>query len=218
LIELLVVIALIAVLAGVLGLALGRGNSGTALQSGQSTISAMIAGVRAEAAVSQLNAALLVNVTPSSDGFLREFRVATTADAGSTWIDTGNVSELPSGIYLVPGNAIAVANATFTGSNPAWVAGYKSSTFSGGAAGLRKIRNTDDTADISTDEYRVVVQMTPKGLSVTGSDTGTLNRIVLAPAERVSAETIDFNNAAALRGMVISRYGVSSLVNEPNAF
>lgn len=213
-IELLVVIGLIAVLAGVLGLALGRGNSGTALQAGQSTTSAMVAGARAKAAISLLNSAVLVNVTPSSDGFLRELRIATTADGGTTWIDVGTVNELPAGVYFVPANAtFGTTNVEFTGSNPAWVANYYSSTFSGGPY---KIKGSDGTTNISSDDYRVVAHFTPRGTTVT-STPSTLSRVVLAPAERVSSDKVVFNNAAALRGMTISTYGISTLINEPAA-
>ena len=212
LIELLVVIALIAVLAGVLGLALGRGNSGTALQAGQSTTSALVAGARAKAATSLLNAAVLINVTPSSDGFLRELRVATTADNGVTWIDTGESGELPNGIYLVPANAaFTTTNVEFSGANPAWGGNYYSAAFSGGP---HDIKSTDGSTNITSDQYHVVAGFTPRGTTA----NGTLTRVVLAPAERVSADKLNFNNAAALRGMTISNYGIPTLINEPAAF
>jgi prepilin-type N-terminal cleavage/methylation domain-containing protein len=215
LIELLVVIGVIAVTAGVLGLALGRGNSGTALQAAQGTTSAMIAGARAEAASSLLNAAVLINVTPSSEGFMRELRVATTT-GGGIWIDTGSVNELPAGIRFVPDNIAFSSNVDFTGSNPAWVANYYSSSFNGGPY---NIKDVDGVTNISSDDYRVIAQFTPRGTTVPiASPGGTINRIVLSPAESVANDKIVFSNAAALRGMTISSYGITTIINEPAAF
>ena len=214
LIELLVVIGLIAVVSGVLGLALGRGNSGTALQSGQSTTVAMLAGARARAAVTQQNAAVLINVTPSSGGFLRELRLATTVD-GSTWIDTGTVSELPNGIFVVPANSAFTSLVVEVASG--WDIDRRSNNFNGGPY---RVRASDTGSEyISPDDYRVLAQFTPLGGSVPiASPGGTLPTVVLAPAERESAERIRFPNADALRGMTISTYGIPTLINDPAAF
>lgn len=200
LIELLVVIGLIAVLAGVLGLALGRGNSGAALQSSQATLQGLFASARGQAAIGQATASVVVNVDRSSEGFLREFYVVVNNRA------TGSPVTLSQGIYLVPPG---------TGD-----------TYGGGVV----FPSASDWSDrVSTGFVNTVVTPTPEGLSgnyrlVAGitqlgrrsPDSGG-DRIILAPAERVGAEQISFNNADAIRGVKISTYGVLTFLNDAEA-
>lgn len=212
LIELLVVIGLIAVLAGVFGLALGRGNSGTALQSAQSTASAMLAGARARAAVGDTsrNAALVINVSPDSENFLRELRIATAA--GSDWLDGGTASVLAANVFFVPNNgSFPASNVTYAPSSE-WSDSIRSAGFSGNSFPLRTIDNSND---ISSDRYRIIAVFTPQGTLVSGS---SLTRVVFAPAERSGPTAIIFNNPSAVRGMTISNYGVATLINEAAAF
>jgi prepilin-type N-terminal cleavage/methylation domain-containing protein len=209
LVELLVVIGLIAVLSGVLGLALGRGNSGAALQSAQSTASALVAGARAQAATSFSDAGLFVNVTPASDGFLSEFYIATWN--GTEWIARGDPSRLPSSIYLVPENSAFPGNVSFDGDTP-WSNERRSAAF---VAGARQLKATNGTTDIGPDSYRLVARFNPRGSTNT---TDTLRRLVFAAAQRSDATTLRFDNADALRGMTISNYGIPTLIHEAAAF
>jgi prepilin-type N-terminal cleavage/methylation domain-containing protein len=198
LIELLVVIGLIAVLAGVLGLALGRGNSGAALQSSQATLQGLFASARGQAAIGQNTALVVVNVDPDSDGFLREFHVVINNEA------KGSAITLSQGIYLVPQTTGTTFGGAVEFSNPGDWTNRLSSAFDGASvttpAGL-------------SGSFARIVGITDRG--TLSSTTG--NKIVLAPAERLDADTINFNNPDAVRGVSISIYGVLTMLNSAEA-
>lgn len=198
LIELLVVIGLIGVLAAGIGMALTRGNSGTALQSAQGTLQAMIASARAQAAIKQATADLVVDVDPASDGFLRRFYVVVGSEA------VGSPILLPQGTFLVPNNT----GATYSGGvvfEPAiadWSATV-STAFTDNSATVSNVAGT----------FHKVVGITIRGTASPGG-----GNLVLAAAERRDADTIAFNNPAAVRGAVVSSYGVLTLVDDADAF
>lgn len=212
LIELLVVIGLIAVLAGVFGLALGRGNSGTALQTAQSTMAAMVAGARSQAAVAQTDAAVLINVEPSSEGFLRELRIATTTDNGATWIATGTQALLPLGIYLVPASGSFATTRVDYSTTPSWAVANRSSAFTGSV--INQLESTNGSTNLTDDNHRVLVRFNARG--TTGANT--LSRIVFSPGQQTGDSTLVFDNPAALRGMTISNYGIATLRNDAESF
>jgi prepilin-type N-terminal cleavage/methylation domain-containing protein len=193
LVELLVVIGLIAVLAGVLGLALGRGNSGAALQSSQATLQGLFSAARGQAAIRQNTAFIIVNIDPASEGFLREFYITVGGVA------TGNPVTLSQGIYLVP----RTEGMTFGGAvefQGTWT-NRLSTAFDGAAVA---------TPAGVTGTFGRIVGITDRG--TLSSTTGT--KIVLAPAERVAANRIIFTNPEAVRGVTISSYGVLTLLND----
>jgi prepilin-type N-terminal cleavage/methylation domain-containing protein len=206
LIELLVVIGLIGVLAAGIGLALGRGNSGTALQAGQGTLQALLSAARAQAAIKQATTDLVVDADPSSDGFLRTFYVVVNNEA------VGAAISLPQGIHVVPkttgttysGGVRFKKDASDTTDNPTAWNGLVSSGFD----------NTSVTVSNVTGTFRKVIGLTVRG---TTSPAGGGN-LVLSSAERDGGSTIVFNNPAAVRGADISTYGVMTLLNDADAF
>jgi prepilin-type N-terminal cleavage/methylation domain-containing protein len=207
LIELLVVIGLIAVIAGVLGLSLGRGNSGTSLQGAQSTSSALIAGARAQAATSLNNSGVFINVSPDSDNFLRECYIA--VNNGAAWVARGDPVLLPRGIFLVPANtAFPIANVEFGTDGGSW-----SERSSGFPAAALSLKASDGSTNINSESYRLLVSFTPRGTT-----SSTMSQIVFAAGERVSGSKVLFNNASAVRGMTISNYGIATLINDVESF
>lgn len=207
LIELLVVIAIIGVLAAVLGMSLGRGNSGTALQSAQAVTASLLGGARAQAATANTDGALVVNVDDQSENYLREFYVVTWD--GSNWRAKGEATVLPAGIHLVPSNT--PTGVTFTGT---WAATIRSSAFSGTPSPTFTVKATDGSSNISPDDFSIVARFTPRG--TTGSNT--LSRVVFSPVERTGETAITFNNPAAVRGFTISNYGIATFINDAEAF
>lgn len=198
LVELLVVIGLIAVLAGVLGLALGRGNSGAALQSSQATLQGLFAAARGQAAITQKDAGVIVNVDDESDGFLREFYIMVDGRA------VGSPVTLSQGIYLVP--PIDYGDTTFEGT---WT-NRKSTAFSGTPETLGA------EAGISGDFVRILT-INDRGIpswNAEGSYASDSNKLVVAPAELRSANERVFTNPDAVRGVAISRYGVLTMLND----
>lgn len=207
LIELLVVIGLIGVLAAGIGIALGRGGSANALQSGQGTLQALISAARAQAAIKQSTADLVVDVEPTSDGFLRTFYVVVNNEA------VGAAVSLPQGIHLVPkttgttysGGVRFKADASDSADNTAIWSSLVSDAFDNSAATVSNAANTST--------YRKVIGITTRG---TASPSG--GNLVLSSAERESGSTIVFNNPAAVRGALISTYGVMTPINDADAF
>ncbi len=205
LIELLTVIGLIAVFSVVLGLALGRGNSGAALQSSQATLQGLFASARGQAAINQGDAYVVVNVDPQSEGFLREFHVALAVRAVGSPIGSpidsyravGSPVTLSQGVYLVPRTTAHTYGGVLS------FDGYNLSTaFSeSGTNGMTDI-------DGLSGRYAIVNGMTSRGTSIGGG------QIVLAPAERRSPDSWVFTNPDAVRGVSISHYGVLTFLND----
>lgn len=221
LIELLVVIGLIGVLAAGLGLALsGSGNRAAALQSGQSTINSLLSGTRAQAALSQDEARLFINVTAPSaavgipDGFLREFRIA--RKDGSNWVVTGDGVFLPKGTAFVPPSTFTTG-VSFEPAESDWNSSTEPRTSDAFGSSSITLRNLGG-ADIPG-AFREVKTFTPRG-TVNNSTVSGL-RIVIAPTDvnnDAAVPVLVFKNPEFVRGARISNYGVAALVNEAAGF
>ncbi len=216
LIELLVVIGLIAVLAGGIGLSLGQGNSGVALQNSQGILSSALSGARAQAAINQASAGLFVNTASAADGFLREFRIAALVDHDNNsatlpvWIVKGDPIILAKGVYLVPPVA-----AGFTATEVDYQPG--TSDWVNARSTSYDISDTplylSDGVTALGGRYRRLVALTERG---TTNDNG---RLILAPADVLPGGAgISFKNAEFLRGARISRYGVATSIVGQEAF
>ncbi len=212
LIELLVVVGIIAVLAGIIGLALRGGNPGTALQAGQSTLVSLLANARGQAALNQTNAMLIVDVTDSTnDNYLRAFQVVTeSTTAPGTWQTTGDIVKLPQGIYMVPKDTSGLSTAVkLTNSGGAWPA-------------KRISTSLQDSTGVAITGLPVLGSgVTPKYLrfkTYTQFGTTTAGQIILAAGQRTDASTISISNAEAIRGVNLSKYGVATVVNEGASF
>lgn len=209
LIELLVIIGLIGVLAAGIGLALGRGGSGTALQGGQSTLQSLLSAARAQAAIKQATADLVVDVDPQSDGFLRTFYIVVNNEA------VGDSVSLPQGIHLVPKTTAVTypggvlrfkADASDSSDSPTAWTKFESSGFD----------NTPATISNVTGTFNKVLGITVRGTVFPALLNG--GNLVLSSAQREDGSTIVFNNPAAVRGADISNYGVMTLLNDADAF
>lgn len=216
LIEMLVVIGVIGVLIGVIGLSLGGGNVGVAMQNSQGTLLSALSGARAKAALYQASSAIFVNATPGKDGFMREFRIATFTDHDNdettppVWVTKGEVIPLSEGIYLVP-PASAFPNTVidYKPAAAAWVDAH-STSYSDVEVILYA---ADGTTRIDTSDYNRLLTLSQRG---TTSDAG---RLVLAPAQVAPGGTgLVFEQVEALRGARISLYGVATLVEGLESF
>lgn len=225
LIELLVVIAVIAIMAGGIGLALGRGDSGVALQNAQGILSSALSSTRSQAALTQSQAGLYVNVNPDSDGFLRELRIgyvaSVDADGDPITPDTnvriarGDSILLPSGVYIVPKHGVfSAADVDFVGTwyNSAGNASnqnLKSSLYDDTDTNLKR---SDGMSDLVSDDYHLIADFSSRGTLI-----GNTNRVVLAPAVLLP-KPLRFENPDAVRGVVVSVYGISSAINDKASF
>jgi prepilin-type N-terminal cleavage/methylation domain-containing protein len=215
LIELLVVIGVIAVLAGTIGLSLGTGNSGVALQNSQGTLLSMLSGARAKAAIHQASAGIFVNATPGTEEFMREFRIAALIDhdnnpgTAAVWIARGDPILLSSGIYLVPpAAAFPTTEVEYLPAAPAWLNAHSTAYNNANIT----IKMEDGTTDVSAAQYHEILTINPSGTTSPGT-------VILSPADTLPGGSgISFSNPEALRGARVSNYGVATLAEGQESF
>lgn len=212
LIELLVVIGIIGVAVGGIGLALGTGNKGVALQNAQGTLTSALSGARAQAALAQADAAIFVNAELGSDNFLRELRIVVNTRFGATnkWMIRGEPIILPKGIFLVPKEGVFddPAEVDFEGdwSSPSW------KLYSTAYDESEDVQLVDEQgSDISAETYHKLYTFDPRGTTAPG-------KVVISPAEREADGTIQFKTPEFVRGAKVSRYGVPTFLSEVEAF
>lgn len=197
LIELLIVIGIIALTAGVIGLALRGGNASSALQSAQGTLGSLTSAARSQAALAGSEAALAVSNDPSGhpDRYLCDVAIAVLQ--GGSWVRVSDYTLLPPGIYVVPETGAPTASGV---------------TFGRAVSTALKDSGTIDG------ESHLLLRYAATGLPMQG---GVGAYLVVATADRQppgSAKPIQFNNALAVRGLRLTAYGAVSYLNDPTDF
>lgn len=201
LIELLVVIGIIGILAGGVGLILRGNNPGAALRAAQSTLIGTLSAARGQAALNQTNAMIIVQSDPAVDNFLRSVRVVVEITAGSgTWKEVGGEVILPQGVYIVPNSA------TLTGAAVSNSTAKRLSSFFTTSASVPGL--TINGVSTTTNFLQSTVFTPLGGIGSVGG------RVLVAAGTSTGATTITLDNTAAVRGFIISKYGVATLVNE----
>lgn len=213
LIEVMVVVGLIAVILGGFGFAL-RDSAGSSLVSAQNTLASLIGQARAQAAVNQTEARVFFyNLRPpggDTEKYLRLCQVFIANPQGSTtsWVPVGSPVYLPRGVYLVPNSTTGLLATGVTWlTNPAPLSTpLGTGTVTNQTAGSAFINGNpvffvefkaDGTINPAANPYIRLV--------VTTGGLGTNN----LPA---------FNNANAVRGLLIRPNGAISYVNEATGF
>jgi prepilin-type N-terminal cleavage/methylation domain-containing protein len=208
LIELLVVIGLIGLLAGGLGVAMQNKNPGSGLRSAQSILVSLLSSARGQSALNQANAMILVQANPGDPNFLRSVKVVVeTAPPGSNnWQEVGGEVVLPEGIYIVPPvDNMAGAEVSTKGENA------RLSQFVAPSAGL--INGV--TGTYFTSMYLTCLG----GVSNAGNKvTTSAGRMLVAAGAPISATAVKIDNTSAIRGFVVSNYGVATLINDVASF
>lgn len=198
LIELLVVIGLIALLAGGVGIAM-RGNNPTAtLRSAQGLLSSALAAGRGQAALTQSNAELLVEADNIADeSFLRRIIVVVN---GNTQV--GPDIMLPQGAYVVPPATITGVSLVEADGAGTWPDSRRSSFFTSRA--LRSVNGISKN------------YLIPSGsLTALGTvSAGSGGKIVVGMGRLTSGTTLEISNPEAARGILVSRYGVATPIND----
>lgn len=225
LLELLVVIGLIAVMSFFLVSGLLGGGATAALQSGQATFANLVTTARIKAPATGCKTRVLVNTDPTvPDRYLRFLVLQLARQPGSSptnW-DTITTVTLPEGVYIMPAT-LNLANGLVAN-----MADWK--------------RVSDPTADLVSDLF--TNQSLPvtlegdtaaqnwQGLSFTANSTlaplttGTPTGYVVVtlgarrpPGSYLAGESpVQLVNPMAVRGLVLSAYGVPALLNERSAF
>jgi len=223
LLELLVVIGLIAAMSVFLIGGLAGGGKSAALQSAQATVSTLVTAARTKAPAANRKTRLLVNADVGSpERYLRLVVLQLARQSGSSPTDWDTIQSilLPAGVYVMPGSLTGlVADAT------QWK------------------RVADPTEDLASDLFKnqslmyalegdgtpqlwTGVAFTPTGtLASLGIGTPPRGSLVLAlgqvlpPGSFATGDPpVQLVNAQAVRGLVLSAYGVPALLNERNAF
>ncbi len=209
LVELLVVVGLIVLLVGGIGFALGD-TGATSLANAQNTLASLAGTARAQAAVRQTEARLLVHATRGdAEKYLRYLRVVVAATPGSTgpgarWIAIGSPVSLPRGIYVVPAlTAGLTASGVTWPRNPAPV-----STLLTPASPYTV---TGDPATTAADTY-FALQFSPDGTVLP-----TAAKLAVSTAT-VSNNLPLFNNPGAVRGLLVRASGSVTFVSDANSF
>jgi prepilin-type N-terminal cleavage/methylation domain-containing protein len=211
LIEILAVIGIITLMAGVFGLALRDGSLAVALQSAQGTVAGLLVAAREQAAAKQNRALLVVDSDPADDDFLRGVHVAIeTAPNSRQWQITGDDALLPRGIFVVPGGA-AVIGAVFPageGAGGAWPVGRISSL---------ELASPGSISPVAGNPSGIFLRMTVPLTALGAAGAGGGDKIVLAAARRTPLGVI-FDHPEWVRGVTLSSYGTTILVNDGPGF
>jgi len=212
LVEVMIVVGLIVILIGGFGFAL-RDTAGSSLVSAQNTLGTLLGQARAQAAVNQTEARVMIYAArpPSGDSlkYLSLVQVFIASPQGSTtWAPVGSPVYLPRGVYFVPPstNGLLASGVTWltnppplstpigTGGNPNQPTG---TAFFGASTVYFIEFKADGSLNPTANPYTKLV--------VTTGALGTNN----LPA---------FNNANAVRGILIRPNGAISYVNETTGF
>jgi type II secretory pathway pseudopilin PulG len=225
LVELLVVIGLIGLLAGAGAMAIaGRGGEGVSLSNSQSIVTSLVGQARAQAALHQTNARLIVyaQLPPAANAdstkYLRMLQVVrfdTLPNGTTAWVAAGDPVTLPLPICIVPPAPIP---ATHLGTGVAWnnnVATGPVSTLvvaTGFSYRGQATANATQFFGVQGQNGRILyVEFGPDG-SVTPT------KIAVTTAVMRAGNTPQFNNASGVRGLWVRRSGAISFVNDATSF
>lgn len=223
LIELLVVMGLIALLVGGIGAALGgRGTDGVALSSAQNTLVGLVGAARAEAALHQTSARLLVYASPppggDADKYLRYLQVVRLE--GTTWIAAGNAVILPAPICVVPPSPVPTSHLR---SGVTWdnnLATGPVSTLSRQTGFTVRGQGTavaGQTFGGTGGGIVYYLQFEPDG-TVSSNPTTNATKLAVTTAVLANNALPQFNNASAVRGLFVRKTGAVSVVNDATGF
>jgi type II secretory pathway pseudopilin PulG len=227
LVELLAVMGLIVLLVGVLAVALqGRGSDGVALANAQQLVNGLVGATRAQAALHHTNARLVVHaqMPPTGDAtkYLRSLIVVRAEPPGSaTWVAVGDPVVLPAPICVVPASPVP-ANHLRTGvtwlNNPA--TGPVSTLAMLASFGYRGQGATGPANQFfgATGAGRVFYLEFDSTGAVVSNLSANPTKIALATAVLQPAAVPQFNNANAVRGVLVRKSGAVSPVNEASGF
>ena len=214
LIELMMVVGLIALLVAALGLSLGD-TGGNSLASAQKMIGGLVGSARAQAAVNQTEARVVIYATrpPSGDAekYLRVLQVFRNEPFGSTtWVAVRSPIYLPRGVYVVPPSTAGLLPAgVIWPVNPAPL-----STLTAGF-----VLNSTSAPTGTTFNGATLFWM---GYNADGSVNVTLGaqpfpKLAVATAT-LSNNLPAFNNPGSVRGVLIRPSGAVTFVNDAASF
>lgn len=225
LVELLVVVALIAVLAVWLPGGLAGGSRAAALSSAQASVAGLVSAARLQATASGRKTRLLVHNDPMAPTrYLREIVWQRARQAGAAPADWDTVESLalPAGCYVVPGSLLQagglVADAAEWRRRSQPTQSLVSDLFANQA--LRLTLDGESEAQSWTG-----VAFTAQGTlaAVNGGPPPTGAWLLALGAPRPPADVlagespVRLGSSRAVRGLLLSAYGVATLFDDPDA-
>ncbi len=206
-----IVIGLIIVLVSGLSLSLGD-SSGNSLGTAQNLVASLVGTARAQAAVNQTEARVVIYATrpPSGDPdkYLRLLQVFVANPEGSqTWQPVGSPVYLPRGVYVVP-----TATAGLLASGVIWL------------ANPQPVSKTIGAFTMSTQPTGTVFAGAPSCFYVEFEPDGSI-KPASTPYTQIAVATATltnnlpaFNNSGAVRGVIIRPSGAVTFVNDATSF
>jgi prepilin-type N-terminal cleavage/methylation domain-containing protein len=229
LIELLVVMGLIVLLVAGSALALsGRGSEGAAMTNAQSLLSGMVGATRAQAALHQTSARLIIyaQLPPTGDAgkYLRALQVVrqeTLANGSTVWVAAGDPVTLPSPVCVVPPVTMprdhlntGVDWSTNAATGPiSTLVSQNAFSYRGQSTGT-----TNQFFGLQNQSGRIhYLQFAADG-TVESNTTGNPTKIAVSTAVLGVNAIPKFNNATGVRGLFVRKTGAISLVDDANGF
>jgi type II secretory pathway pseudopilin PulG len=215
LIELLVVVGLIAGLAFLLVRGLSGGRS-AALQSAQATVANLISAARTKAMASGYNARVLMHNDPHSDEASKKYLrylVLQTFD-GTTWTSVSDVF-LPHGVGILPRDLTTPSGLV----NPGQLWQRSSDGTELRSTALRATTEHALMVNSTVMEQWTSINFTPAGTTQNSNALVIGSVISLPPSDGQNfSSPVQFDHPQSVRGMIISAYGVTVLVNGREGF
>jgi prepilin-type N-terminal cleavage/methylation domain-containing protein len=214
LIELLVVVGLIVLLVGGGALALtGRGSEGAAMTNAQSLLSGLVGATRAQAALHQTSARLIIyaQLPPTGDAskYLRSLQVVrqeTLANGTTVWVAASDPVTLPSPVCVVPPITVPRDHLNTGVTWSTNVATGPISTLQSQFFGLQNQSGRIHYLQFAADG------------TVESNTTGNPTKIAVSTAVLGVNAIPRFNNATGVRGLFVRKTGAISLVDDATGF
>jgi prepilin-type N-terminal cleavage/methylation domain-containing protein len=216
LIELMIVIGLIALLVAGLSLSLGD-TGGNSLAGAQKVVGSLVGSARAQAAVNQANARVVIyGVRPPTgdvEKYLRLLQVFVDNAPGAAkpnWIAVGSPVYLPRGLYVVPTSTTGLlASGVTWPTNPAPLSSLGTDVAPNSAGPGTPFNGA------STVFY---LQFGPEGSVSAGSASVAPYAKLVVATGTVANNLPQFNNPGALRGLLVRPTGAVTFVNDALSF
>lgn len=199
LVEVLVVVGLIALLAGVLGVALRGGEGGSGLVAAERIAAGMFQSARSQAVLLGTEARVIIANDASDDGrYLRTLAIVyRDPEAPNVWRSTGDGVTLPTGLYVIPSDYPS-ARAPIRSSGGAGSMGF------GEEFPFRESSASDGTGNWLYYAYNA------QGIAAQAGE-----KVVLGAGRRTDATAPVEFNAEQVAGFALARFGGLITAREP---
>ena len=229
LIELVSVLGVLVLLIAIGGFALsGRGGEGAALASAQSIVTSLVQSTRAQAALHQRKARLVVyaqqppGANADAAKYLRVLQVLRDESGNGDWVAAGDPVTLPAPVCVVPPPPVPAnhlrAGVTWVNNAATGPVSTGLSTLQAGFSyrGQRAAPGRQFFGATGQNGRVHFLEFDPDG-TVANAGSNPV-KLVVATAVLAGNAVPQFNNANGVRGLVVRRSGAVALVNDATGF